>query len=79
MTGEAVDQPKGEDRESERERDRETTGPRDRSGVYATAARHVEQRKTLREPAHEWRDRSGKKECDNRRADEEEAGHSAER
>jgi hypothetical protein len=47
--------------------------------MHPTAARHVEQRKTLREPAHEWRDRSGKKECDDSGADEKEAGHSAER
>ena len=79
MTGETVDQPEGEDRESEREGYRETAGARDRSWMHPTAARHVEQRKTLREPAHQWRDRSGKKECDDSRADEEEAGHSAER
>ena len=79
MTGEAVDEPEGEDRESERERDGETAGARDRSRMHPTAARHVEQRKTLREPAHQWRDRSRKKECDDSGADEEEAGHSAER
>ena len=79
MAGEAVDDPEGEDRETERKRDRETAGARDRSRMHPTAARHVEQRKTLREPAHEWSDRSGQKECDDSGADEEEAGHSAER
>ena len=79
MAGKAVDQPESEDRASERESDRETAGARDRSRMHPTAAGHVEQRKTLREPAHQWCDRSGKKECDDSGADEEEAGHSAER
>jgi hypothetical protein len=79
MAGDTVDHPESEDRESERHSDREAAWPRDRTRMHATAARHVEQRKTLREPAHEWRDRSGKKECDDSGADEEEAGHSAER
>jgi len=79
MAGDAVDHPEGEDGESKRESDRETAGPRDRSRMHATSTRHVQQRKTLREPAHQWRDRSGKKECDDSGAHQEEAGHSAER
>jgi hypothetical protein len=79
MTGDAVDDPEGEDGETEGQRDREAAGPRYRSWMHATPARHVEHPKTFREPAHEWCDRSGKKERDKSGANEEEAGHSAER
>ncbi len=47
--------------------------------MHTTPARQVEHPESLREPADERCDRGGKKECDKRRADEEEAGHSAER
>jgi hypothetical protein len=47
--------------------------------MHATAARHVEHPEPLCEAADKWCDRGGKKECDNSGADEEEAGHSAER
>ena len=79
MAGDAVDDPESEDRETERERDRETAGPRDRSRMHATAAGHVEHPEAVRKPAHERCDRRGKKERKNSGADEEEAGHSAER
>ena len=79
MTSHAVDDPEREDRHAERERDRETAGPRDRSRMHATAARHVEHPEPLREAADKRRDRGRKKEGDKSRADEEEAGHSAER
>jgi len=79
MAGHAVDDPEREDRETERQRDREAARPRDRSRMRATPARHVEQAESLCKPADEWCDRGGKKECDKSRADEEEAGHSAER
>jgi hypothetical protein len=79
MTRDAVDDPEGEDRDAECERDRETARPRDRSRMHATAAGQVEHPKALREPANEWCYRGGKKERENGGADEEEAGHSAER
>ena len=79
MPGDAVDHPEGEDRDAERESDREAAGSRDRSRMHATAARHVEHPEALREPADERCDRGGKKEREYSGADEEEAGHSAER
>jgi hypothetical protein len=47
--------------------------------MHATATGHIEHPEPLREPTDEWCDRSRKKECDKSRADEEKAGHSAER
>src|SRR5439155_25908018 len=64
MTGHAVDQPEREDRDAERQRDRETAGPRDGPRVDATASGHVEHPEPLREPAYERCDRCGKKERD---------------
>jgi hypothetical protein len=47
--------------------------------MHATPAWHVEHPEAFREPSDEWCDRSGKKERDKSGADEEKAGHSAER
>ena len=79
MAGDAVDDPEGEDRETEGQRDREAAGPWDRSRMHTTPARHVEHPEAFGEPSDEWCERGGKKECDKSGADEEEAGHSAER
>ena len=79
MAGHAVDDPEREDRHAERERDRETAGPRYRSRMHAPATGHVEHPEPLGEKADERCYRGGKKERDKSRADEEKAGHSAER
>jgi hypothetical protein len=47
--------------------------------MHATPTGHVEIPKSFRKPTDKRRDRSRKKECDKSRADEENAGHSAER
>ena len=75
MPGDAVDRPERQDRETERDRDRETTEAWDGPRMVSTATRHVEQPETLGEAAHERRDGGRKKECDKSGADEEEAGH----
>ena len=79
MASDAVDDPEREDRQPERNCDRETARPRYRARMHATTTGHVEHPEPLCEPADEWCDRGGKKECDKSGADEEEAGHSAER
>ena len=79
MAGDAVDDPEGEDREPEGDCDRKSAGPRDGSRMHATPTGHVEIPKSFRKPTDKRRDRGRKKECNNSRADEENAGHSAER
>jgi hypothetical protein len=78
MTGEAVYHPEREDRQTEGQRDRETTRPRDRPRMHAAAAGQVEHAEAFRQPADERCDRSRNKERDKSGADEEEAGHRAE-
>jgi hypothetical protein len=46
--------------------------------MHSTATRHIEHPKTLRQPANERCDRSGKKERNKSRTDKEKAGHGGE-
>src|SRR6266550_3658979 len=55
MARESVDEPEGEDRGSECDRDRETAGAWDRTRMAPAAARDVEHSNLPRDDAHEWR------------------------
>ena len=62
MSGQAVDEPEGEDRRAERDGDRETARPRDRARVDAPSPWHVEHAETSRKQTDERRRRSGQRE-----------------
>ena len=57
MAGDTVDDPEGEDREAERDRDRKAAGPRDRARMIAPAAWDVQHAEPFREPADKRCDR----------------------
>ena len=60
MAGKSVDEPEGEDRRSECDRDRETARAWDRTRMAPAAAWHVEHSNLTRDQAHEWRRDRGK-------------------
>src|SRR2546430_17450736 len=61
MSGQAVDEPEGEDRRAERDGDRETARPRDRARVDAPSPWHVEHAETSRKQTDERRRRGGQR------------------
>src|SRR5437899_7541126 len=62
MSGQAVDEPEGEDRRAERDRDGESAGPRDRSWMDAPTAWCVEHAEASREQTYDRRRRGGQRE-----------------
>ncbi len=62
MSGQAVNEPEGEDRRAERDRDGESAGPRDRSWMDAPTAWCVEHAEASREQTYDRRRRGGQRE-----------------